>query len=205
MKNVLAPAAVLVALLSSTASYAQEASAEAGGACDPRVAELQVASAEAMIEEATELARSDEFGYSRLGGGGAESVGKGKDMPNGPKGRGGGSFSNMTCLERLMDSAMDVLFEPPRLPDLLGAMEDFICDQAENIYESVTGPVNEAIANTADLGGFFPGVNLGRMGGKIKPGHSNSGWSDRSFVNVKVRNDTLGLKGIFGDYEGIAK
>src|SRR3546814_1077063 len=115
--------------------------------CDAIVAQVQVDYATAKIEEATEVALSDEFGYSRLGGGGAGRIHE--STPDGPLGRGGGSFSNLTCLERLMDSTMDVLFEPPGMPDLLGAMEDFICDQAENIYESVRAPINEAIADTA--------------------------------------------------------
>src|SRR3546814_5818126 len=36
------------------------------------------------------------------------------------------SFAELSCLERLMNSVMDVFFEPPGLPDLLGELENFI-------------------------------------------------------------------------------
>src|SRR3546814_10627047 len=78
------------------------------------------------------------------------------------------SFAELSCLERLMNSVMDVFFEPPGLPDLLGELENFICDQATEVFREVSGEMAHRFDANLPVGEIIPGVNLGSMRGSMR-------------------------------------
>jgi hypothetical protein len=155
MKRALLGQAVLLAF-----AIALPAAAMADGYCDPKVAQLQVDAAKAKIEQDGKLAQSD-LGYSRLGGGGVDSYLTDTEPS---------SFTGLSCLDKLMNSGTDIMFRPPSMSDLLSQIENAACAKANDIYQSVTQPINDSLYQTADLGGFFPGMNLGSLGGSVNGG-----------------------------------
>src|SRR3546814_12790874 len=78
------------------------------------------------------------------------------------------SFAELSCLERLMNSVMDVFFEPPGLPDLLGELENFICDQATEVFREVSGEMAHRFDANLPVGEIIPGGNLVSMRGSLR-------------------------------------
>src|SRR3546814_4287514 len=75
MRGTIPSLVAMIACLASSGALAAHLPNGVGmSGCDAIVAQVQVDSATAKIEEATEVALSDEFGYSRLGGGGAGRI-----------------------------------------------------------------------------------------------------------------------------------
>src|SRR3546814_20644733 len=99
MRGTIPSLVAMIACLASSGALAAHLPNGVGmSGCDAIVAQVQVDSATAKIEEATEVALSDEFGYYRLGGGGAGRIHE--STPHGTTGSGGGTFSALTCLAR---------------------------------------------------------------------------------------------------------
>lgn len=117
------------------------------------------------------------------------------------------SFAELSCLERLMNSVMDVFFEPPGLPDLLGALENFICDKANEVFNEVSGHMAHSFDESLPIGEIVPGVNLGSMRGSMRVRVRQGAGGSSQDVNLSeifgenypqtVRVRSPGLKGIF--------
>lgn len=72
-----------------------------------------------------------------------------------------GSFATTTCLDTLMQtSGMDILFKPPSLDSILSMVKNLACQQASQIFESLTGG---ALSNVSSLmsGELSSGLNIG--------------------------------------------
>lgn len=111
-----------------------------GVACDPAIAAALAESAAQHVEARVAMALDESLGYSRT------------EEP----------FGLLSCLENLMSGDMDVLFEPPGLGDILGMLEDFVCQKAEEMYAQVEGSVNDQLSHlSASTEGFAPVEGMG--------------------------------------------
>lgn len=99
------------------------------------------------------------------------------------------SFGQMSCLERLMSGSLDIFFSPPSIGDLLGMLEKYLCNKADEMFAKATQPINETFTETADLGGFLPIQGLGRMSAgintRITTGSRGGGLLSGNPVNVR--------------------
>jgi len=164
-RTIAATAAIVIAL---GAHPAAALTTPSEGDCAVGVAEIQDEAKREYIDGSVALADSV---YSRM-----------------PK-----SFTQMSCLERLMQGGMDIFFSPPSIGDFIGMLENFICDQAENLFAQATAPLNQAFTETADLGGFMPIPGMNRLSAgintRIRPGMGGESVEDRFRVRGLDRWD----------------
>lgn len=159
--------------------------------CDPAILDMQNQNGAATVDAAVALAGNGTTGYTLLGGDGIfDAAGLGALGDGGIKSSigGAGSFRQMSCLDRLMSSSLDILFSPPNLSSILGLLENAICQQASRLFAQVTQPVSQMLnkSSSINLGGFAPGLGLGSIStgvnGRVTPG----GGSNGSFVNSNL-------------------
>lgn len=75
------------------------------------------------------------------------------------------SLASLSCLERLLNSGVDIFFQPPGIGDILSSLQNAVCNAAESAWAEATAPLNNAVYRTVDLGGFIPGG--GSLGGGV--------------------------------------
>jgi hypothetical protein len=161
--------ACISAAFVALAPVAQAADDAATGGCSPDIQKAQDEARAAYITARTALANQN---YSTA-----------------PE-----SFSNLSCLDRLMNSGMDIFFQPPSMSDLLGLVENFVCDKSNEIYQDATAPLNQTFqGGLQGTGEIIPGVNLGSMTGgiNIRPTTGGNGGIVRSNAD-----DILGTTGM---------
>lgn len=147
--------------------------------CDPNIAETLAESAQNTVDATAALASLEGAGFSQP-----------------PE-----SYGYLSCLEDLLDGGVDVAFDPPTLGDILGMLEDYVCDQADQMYtEMVEAPVNEALGHaTASVEGFAPIPGMGEVisGAGASVGFNRNASSDNPI-------DRLSVKGL-GDNTTVSK
>lgn len=159
--------------------------------CDPAILDMQSQNGQSAVDTAVALAGNGSTGYTLLGGDGVfDAAGLGALGESGIKSSigGSGSFRQMSCLERLMNSSLDILFSPPNLSSILGMLENAICQQANRLFSKVTQPVNAMLNRSAsvNLGGFMPGLGLGSISTGVSGGIRSGGGQGGSFVNTNL-------------------
>lgn len=159
--------------------------------CDPAILDMQNQNGQTAVDAAVALAGNGSTGYTLLGGDGVfDAAGLGALGEGGIKSSigGAGSFRQMSCLERLMSSSLDVLFSPPNLSSILGMLENAICQQASRLFAQVTQPVNAMLnrSSSVNLGGFAPGLGLGSISTGVSGGIRSGGGSGGTFVNTNL-------------------
>jgi hypothetical protein len=113
-----------------------------------------------------------------------------------------GNFGEFSCLSNLLNGNLDVLFEPPSLSQLLAEFENAVCSAAQNQLSQMTQPLNQALFEGTNVGGFFPGQSIGNIGGGIQTNFSTGG----STSGISVTNAggggtfTLGGEGSSSSY-----
>jgi hypothetical protein len=159
-------------------------SAGPGIYCNPSIATMQISNGAAAVNDWVALAGQPSTGYTTLNGGGvlsAAGLGSGSSSLFG-----GSSFGQLSCLQRLLNSGLNIVFAPPSLDSLLNALEQAVCNEVNSLFQQVTQPITSAMYNaTSGLsgggglsnigGGFLPGFNLGSMGGGLNVGTGGSG------------------------------
>lgn len=69
------------------------------------------------------------------------------------------NFANLSCLERLLNTGMDIFFSPPGMTELLSMIEQMVCEQASAIYNLATDQINTQLN---DIGDGQVRVNVGQ-------------------------------------------
>lgn len=121
--------------------------ATTSNSCDPEVASSLVANANKYINEMTNAAMSDDYGFSQMEktSGGGQSSG----------------FAGLGCLDMLFQNAgSDILFKPPSLSSLTSMLQTWSCDKAEGVAQQVAGAFGGGL-DTSGAGGYFPAITRG--------------------------------------------
>jgi hypothetical protein len=169
--------------------------------CDPNVSKVLAEGSQAVVQGQMALAQAPGTGFTLLNGESASQALGG----TGSSAIGAGSFSQFSCLSNLLNGDLNVLFEPPSLSQLLAQFENAVCSAAQNEITQMTQPLNQALFDYQNVGGFFPGESIGDIGGGIQTNFSTGGTS--SSVSATVAGSgtfTLGGNGstssTFNDY-----
>lgn len=111
-----------------------------------------------------------------------------------------GGFSGVSCLDRLLNSSLDILFTSPSFDGLLSSIVNNLCSFATSMVRNAASSLSQSAMSSLPLGELVPGVNLGRLtgGGMIRPniGGSSSGGP----LNIMTR--TSGQVGNLAGYWG---
>lgn len=176
-----------------------------GDYCDEGIAGTQNAAAQKHIDDMVNIAMSNDYGFSQMGGAG---VGSGQKSSDG--------FFGMSCLDKFMQGTRDTLFRPPQLSQLVAMIGQMggiggagggsggggggggACDGAESVLQQVAGSMPSGIFDSGANGGFFPYAGFaGREG-------DGSGLNFGNAFNM-VSNATGGSGSVSGDSFGLNK
>lgn len=153
--------------------------------CEPAIMDQLVENSRTMVDSWTTLAQRPETGYTLLGGG---SVLDAAGLTGGGAGGGGGAFGGMTfgqasCLDRLNNLGINVIFGSAGIGDILGMIANAACNMATQLFSQVTQPLNQSLYRSYALGGVVPGLNLGSvgLGGSVGIGSTGGG----GLVNIR--------------------
>lgn len=124
-----------------------------GTACDPTISEILTESAKDTVDATAALASTEGVGYSQMDE----------------------SFGYFSCLEDLLSGGIDGTFTVPSLGDILNSVENFVCEQAEEMYAQATQPVSDALNEATGMvneqigRGFAPIPGMGNIinGGNV--------------------------------------
>ncbi|SOC30436.1 hypothetical protein [Thalassospira xiamenensis] len=85
------------------------------------------------------------------------------------------TFSDMSCLENLLDGGMDIFFSPPSLGSLLNKLKNAVCRKAKSMLNEAVAPLNRAANASLNVGEIAPGINLGSVNGGLKTRFKGNG------------------------------
>jgi hypothetical protein len=170
-----------------------------GGSCSPgcdcEVAQVIQSVQIEYVDGMTAIASDPNYGFSRRGS----------------------NYGFLSCLRDLMNSGVSGIFSLPSLGDLMGMIENLICNAAEGLYDTVTQPINDTLQDVSgDIipsGEIIPGVRMGGFGSnwRIRPGMGRPGEvrtnaqqaQDRAFRSYQRFEDRLqGLGGLADETYG---
>ena len=85
------------------------------------------------------------------------------------------TFSNMSCLDKLLSGGLDIIFQPPNLSAIISAIENAVCAKAQDLVNQAKAPIVAAISSATSsvsgsgsaLGDIIPGVNIGSLTGGL--------------------------------------
>lgn len=101
------------------------------------------------------------------------------------------SFSELSCLENIMNSGANIFFSPPGLDDLIGRLKSYACGAIDSEYYKLTSSIN--MNTSLPLGEVVPGLNIdGGFG--VSPGSPSTSLPSNVEGNVtRVKNqfDTI--------------
>lgn len=158
--------------------------------CNPDIMQQMLDNGRQMADAWTLLAERPETGYTLLGGqsvlDAAGVAGSGSNTGF----FGGASFAGASCLDRLLNSSLDIIFTPPTMGDLLGTLTQIACRMATQLFTEVTAPLNQSVYEAFSTGGIIPGMNLGSITGganmRINPG----GQANGGIINMRNGGST---------------
>ena len=104
------------------------------------------------------------------------------------------SFSELSCLENIMNSGTNIFFSPPGLDDLIGKLKSFACGAIDSQYYKLTSSIS--MNSSIPLGEAVPGLNIGSIGGGfgVSPGAPSTtlpGSVESSVSRVKNQFNTM--------------
>ena len=152
--------------------------------CDPAIAAMVQNQAATMIQSWTTLASRPETGYTLVGGQSVlEAAGlltqgqPGYVGSSGLFGSAGGSYAQASCLSRLTNSGLNIVFAPPSIGNILSTLVQAACNEANALFSQVTAPISQSVYQAFSMNGLVPGLNLGSIGGtaNISVGSGGSG------------------------------
>lgn len=96
-----------------------------------------------------------------------------------------GGFSGMSCLDRLMNSGINGIFNIPSIEDILNQIANGLCAYGMNLVQQTMSSLSQSVSQSIPLGEVIPGVNLGSIGGgfSVAPTMYNS---SGNLVNVSA-------------------
>jgi hypothetical protein len=100
-------------------------------------------------------------------------------------GGGQSSFMQMSCIDRLFNGGLNIIFQPPNLGNILRMLEQAICAKANQMFATLMRPITQTLGQVTSMGGtnmlggggFFPGLSLSSLGGGINANAGGSGFS----------------------------
>lgn len=146
--------------------------------CDPAVENAMVMASRNYVTGVMETATQGDYAFSKMGG-----------VAVSQSGSGGGMFGG-SCLDKFMQGGRDLLFQPPKLSDLLsmtGGMFDggggssVACGGGPSAMQQISGSMPSGLFQTGG-GGFFPA---------FASGETESGVGGDTFANnLGIKNST---------------
>ena len=153
---------------------------EGGGLyCDPQILSAIQSLGAQEVDARMALAMDPRTGFTTLNGQGVlgalglSNVNIGGAGSSGTSGTSSTSFFSMSCIDKILNSGvggLNNIFNPPswsQIQDmLLKAAQNFICSQAQQLFQQFTQPLNQALYKSTSLDGFAPGMGsmLGQLG-----------------------------------------
>jgi hypothetical protein len=150
--------------------------------CNPAVAQALVNIAAAKVQGDLAVASYPQTGFTMLNGGSVlQQAGLGGTSGSGTSsgsGSGGlftvggpGSFRTTSCLNNLLSgSGLSVIFSPPSLQAIENMLMSAVCQGIQSMFSQMLAPLQQSLYQSANLGGFFPGMAMGSIGGGINLG-----------------------------------
>lgn len=88
-----------------------------------------------------------------------------------------GGFTGVSCLDRLLNSSFDFMFNPPSIEALLAMLANNVCQFATNLVREATSSALQSFSGAIPLGQIIPGISLGSLSGgmRIQPNIGGSG------------------------------
>jgi hypothetical protein len=83
------------------------------------------------------------------------------------------ALADLSCLEQIMSSSVDIFFSPPNIGDLISRIQNAVCGAAEDAWANATSPLNQTLYRSVEVGGFVPGE--GAIGGGVNISSGRSG------------------------------
>jgi hypothetical protein len=141
--------------------------------CDPQILETIQTLGAQEVDRRVALAADPRTGYSTLNGQGVlQMAGLGGGAGgSGGSGMGNQSFFSMSCLDRILNTGVGIndIFNLPSWSQLrnmaMRMAENFVCQQANQMYARVMQPVNQALYRSANVDNFIPGA--GAIAGQL--------------------------------------
>lgn len=170
-------AILLLPMVAHADYWGQGNAAPATGDCNPAVQARQDAQARAIVDSYAALASAS---YTPMPAGG---------------------FAASSCLNRLMSSDINILFNPPSLSSILQTLENGVCQFATSLVTGAVSSLSQNVSGSLPLGDLIPGVNLGGLAGGVsfnpQVGTNTSG----NPINI---NGNSGVSGNLAGYWGSA-
>ena len=184
--------------------------------CNPEVAQMLVQSGTAYVNQQMAIATNPNTGFTMLGG---ASIADFAGLGSGSSSLGASNgFRGLSCLDNLLNGGLNIIFEPPNLSAILSQLAGALCTKASSLMAQLVQPLQSGIGQTANLGGFMPGLGLGSLLGGVNVQQSSTpgisfgianGSADTSWYSTGSVGSFAGLpsgggnvsllNGLFGD------
>lgn len=132
--------------------------------CDPQVAQMLQGGSTAFVQEQQALAASPQTGFTFLNGNSLYQAG---GISGGSSSVGGttGSYGEFSCLKNLLGGNLGIIFSPPNLSQILSGLVNEVCSAGQSMISQALSPISQNLYQTANIGGFFPGISVPISGG----------------------------------------
>lgn len=112
-----------------------------------------------------------------------------------------GGFTGVSCLDRLLSSSLDFMFNPPSIEAILAMLANNACQFATSLVRQATSSLMQNFSGAIPLGQIIPGVSLGSLNGgmRIQP---NIGGSGGGPLNLSMAGGGAGLPRNYAGYWG---
>jgi hypothetical protein len=174
------------------------AAAQMATYCSQQVQQMLAQNGKQMIDAKRAIAMSGQTGYTLmngqgvldaagLGGSAGGSGGAGTGLFGNALnigGNGQSSFMHMSCIDRMLNGGLNMIFTPPNLSSILAMLEQAVCQKATQMFSQLMQPVTQSLSQVTSMGGksfggggFFPGLSLASLGGGINTNAGGGGMS----------------------------
>jgi hypothetical protein len=175
--------------------------------CDPAIANQIAENGVTMVDNWTTLASRPETGYTLLGGQSVlEAAGlitpgqSGYVGSTGLFGSNGGTYGQASCIDRLLNGNLDLVFSPPNLSAILATLLQAACNEATQLFSQVTTPLSDDVFKSFSLDGVVPGMSLSGLDSSI--GVSSSTGGSSSGINLSTTSGNYNYTPSTGWYGG---
>lgn len=127
--------------------------------CAPQVAQMLQGGSTAFVQEQQALAASPQTGFTFLNGNSLYQAG---GIAGGASSIGGstGSYGEFSCLKNLLGGNLGIIFSPPNLSQILSGLVNEVCSAGQSMITQALSPITQNLYQTANIGGFFPGISV---------------------------------------------
>jgi hypothetical protein len=107
------------------------------------------------------------------------------------------NFETSSCLNNLMNSGINIIFNPPSIDSILSGILNGLCQYAKGLVQQQLGSLTSSLSGSIPMGSIIPGVNLGGLNSGFSIGSGGSGG-----ISVNGQPVTGNLAGYWGSSLG---